>query len=194
MPKPKFDRAQLSQLLQAGKSQREIAQILGVSESAVSRAKKELKNSVTKVATMEAAHTVVERELDIAGQLFGVNENAQELLSLCMAWARGDDVAIQVMESQVRKVRVGRGEDTEEVSEYKFKDPREIALKAMAEIRQQLRFQFEIYESLYDMKEVQKFQSVVVEVIREVDKETADKIVRSLKKEHALRAAVKVTD
>jgi hypothetical protein len=52
-----------------------------------------------------------------------------------MRWNRGDDDALQILESQVRKVRIGKGENTEEITEYRFKDPRELALKTMQEIK-----------------------------------------------------------
>ena len=50
MPKPKIDRVKLSQLLKQGKTQREVAQVFGVSEGAISKAKKELNISVVKSA------------------------------------------------------------------------------------------------------------------------------------------------
>jgi Trp operon repressor len=46
MPKPKFDRTELNRRLRTGKSQKEIAQVLNVSDAAISRGKKELKNVV----------------------------------------------------------------------------------------------------------------------------------------------------
>jgi len=46
MPKPKFDRTELNRLLRTGKSQKEIAQVLNVSDTAISGGKKELKNAV----------------------------------------------------------------------------------------------------------------------------------------------------
>ena len=46
MPKPKIDKVKLSQMLKAGKTQREIAQVFGVTEGAISKAKKELNLAV----------------------------------------------------------------------------------------------------------------------------------------------------
>ena len=64
---------------------------------------------------------------------------------------------------RVLKIKV-RGQE-EEVTEYKFKDPRELALKAMQEIRGQLKLQLEIFQALFDMQAVQQFQAEVLEVI-----------------------------
>ena len=48
MPKPKIDRVKLNQMVRNGKSQRAIAQVFGVTESAISKAKKELHITVIK--------------------------------------------------------------------------------------------------------------------------------------------------
>ncbi|MEA2004300.1 MAG: hypothetical protein U9O53_05100 [archaeon] len=80
MPKPKIDKVKLNQLLRSGKSQREIAQVLDVTESAISKAKKELNISVVKNVALENAHNIVNRELDAVGQLHKINEEANRLL------------------------------------------------------------------------------------------------------------------
>ena len=80
MPNPKIDRVQLSQMLRAGKLQREIAQVFGVTESAISKAKKELNLCVVKNVALENAHNIVSRELDAVGQLYKINEQANRLL------------------------------------------------------------------------------------------------------------------
>jgi len=136
MPKRKVDRVELNQMLKAGKSQREVAQVFGVTEGAISKAKKELNLAVVKNVVMESAHKVLDKNLDAVQQLEKINRNANELLDLLMKWNRGDKVALQVLESQVRRVRVGKTKKF--VEEFKFKDPRELAIRAMAEIRQQL--------------------------------------------------------
>lgn len=122
-------------------------------------------------------------------QLQKINGHANELLDLCMKWVNGDDEAIQVLESQVRNVRVGKDEFP--VSEYKFKDPREIALKAMSEIRGQLKLQLEIFQTLYDMKAVQEFQQEVLTAIGETNIDVRDAIIRRLTEKRAIRSAVK---
>lgn len=80
MPNPKIDRVKLNQMLRSGKSQREIAQVFGVTESAISKAKKELNHCVVKNVALENAHNIVSRELDAVGQLYKINEEANQLL------------------------------------------------------------------------------------------------------------------
>jgi transcriptional regulator with XRE-family HTH domain len=190
MPKPKIDRVKLSQLLNSGKSQREVAQVFGVTEGAISKARKELNLAVVKNVSLENAHKVVGKNLDAVAQLQKINQDANELLDLLMRWNRGDEEALQVLESQVRKVRVGKTEKFFE--EFKFKDPRELALRAMAEIRGQLNLQLDIFKALYDMQAVAEFQREVLEAIGEVAPDVRDRIIRHLKERRTLRQSVSI--
>jgi hypothetical protein len=190
MPKPRIDRVKLSQLLRAGKSGKELAQVFGVSEGAISKAKKELNISVVKNVALENAHKVVDKNLNAVEQLQKINAYANELLDLLMRWNRGDNDALQILESQVRKVRV-RGSD-EEVTDYRFKDPRELALKAMAEIRGQLSLQLDIFKTLYDVEAIAEFQKEVLEAIGEVDANTRNRIIERLKAAGALRPSAAI--
>ncbi len=190
MPVPKIDRIKLNQLLGAGKSQREIAQLFHVTEGAVSKAKKELNISVVRNVTMERAHQVVDKNLNAVDQLQKINGYANELLDLLMRWNRGDKEALQILESQVKRVRIRDTE--EEVKEYRFKDPRELALKAMAEIRGQLGLQLDIFKALYDLEAVAEFQREVLSTIGEVAPDVRDRIIKKLKESRALRASVSI--
>jgi hypothetical protein len=133
---------------------------------------------------------VVDKNLNAVDQLSKINGYANELLDLLMRWNRGDDEALQILESQVKRVRRGTKKDAEEVLEYRFKDPRELALKAMAEIRGQLSLQLDIFKTLYDVEAIAEFQKEVLEAIAEVNRDVRDKIVQRLKQRRALRGSV----
>ena len=190
MPRARFDRVALNQMIRDGKSQKEIAQVFRVSEGAISKAKKELNIAVVKNVSLEAAHKVVADHLDAVAQLRRINQDAFEILDLVMAWNRGDEKALQVLEGQVRKIRV-RGTE-EEVSEYRFKDPREIALKAMGEIRSQLALQLDILKTLSDVEEVRKFQEEVLQIISEVSPDARNRIIQKLKERGSLRSLTSI--
>ena len=80
MPEAKIDKVKLSQMLRSGKAQREIAQVFDVSESAISKAKKELNIAVAKSVALENAHRVVDKNLNAIDQLYKINQMANELL------------------------------------------------------------------------------------------------------------------
>ena len=189
MAKPKVDIHKLSQMLRAGKTVKECAKFFEVTPGAISQHKKNLNVAVVKNVALENAHRVVDKNLNTVDQLQKINDHANELLDLCMKWINGDDEALQVLESQVRTVRVGKDEFP--VSEYKFKDPREIALKAMSEIRGQLKLQLDIFQCLYDMKAVQEFQQEVLTAIGEVNTDVRDQIVSKLRERQTVRSTLR---
>ena len=190
MPKPKIDRVKLNRMLRAGKSPKEVAEHFGVSQAAICKARKGLNVAVVKNVVLESAHKVVAEHLDTIGQLQKINRNANELLDLLMRWNRGDSEALQILESQVKKVKV-RGKE-EEIKEYRFKDPRELALKAMQEIRGQLNLQLDIFKTLYDVQAVAEFQKEVLSAIGEVSPDVRDRIIKRLKEGRALRQSVSI--
>jgi len=177
-------------MLTAGKSQKEIAQVFGVTEGAVSKARKELNIAVVKNVSLERAHQVVEKNLNTVEQLQKINAHANEILDTLMRWSRGDKEALQILESQVRKVKVKGSE--EEITEYRLKDPRELALKAMAEIRGQLSLQLDIFKTLNDLQAVAEFQKEVLTIIGEVDANVRDRIIQRLKEGLAIRQSVEI--
>jgi hypothetical protein len=190
MANGKIDKVKLSQMLRAGKPAKECAKVFGVSEGAVSQARKELNLAVVKNVQLENAHRVVGENLNAVAQLQKINDCANELLDLLMRWNRGDKEALQILESQVRRVKVKGSE--EEITEYRFKDPRELALKAMAEIRSQLSLQLDIFKCLYDTAAIADFQREVLEIIGEVDKNVRDRIIQRLKERRAIRSTIDI--
>jgi len=184
----RIDNNQLLQLIRNGDTVSEAARKLGVNKATVSIRLKELNVAINRNVTIRAAHKIVDREINALDQLQKINRDANELLDLLMRWNRGEDAALQVLESQVRKIKI-RGQE-EEITEFRFKDPRELALKAMQEIRGQLRLQLEIFQALFDMQAVQQFQAEVLEVIGSVSTEARDEIIRRLTERNALRSAL----
>ena len=191
MPKPKIDVVKLNQMLRDGKPQKEIAQFFGVSPGAISKRKKEFNITVVKNLALENAGRVVDKNLNAIEQLQKINDYANELLDLLMRWNRGDKGALQVLESQVSTKKVKVGDKEEFVKEFRFKDPRELALKAMGEIRGQLKLQLEIFQALYDIKAVEEFQQEVLTAIGEASKDARDRIISGLNKRRALRSVIK---
>jgi predicted transcriptional regulator len=188
MAKPKFTDLELKRLVRRGLSGSAIAERLGVSKSAVSMRVKSLNEAITKDVTLRNAGEIVEREINAIAQLQIINAHANEILDLLMRWQRGEPEALQILESQVRYVKVN-GEE-EPVKQYTYKDPRELALKAMQEIRGQLKLQLEIFQALYDMQAVAEFQREVLGAIENADPQIRDKIIRNLQERRAIRSTL----
>lgn len=180
----------LEKCIQEGCGVSEAARRLGVTKGAVSKKLKSLKIQTAKQVVFHHTGEIVEKKLDAIDQIKKINDYANELLDLLMRWNRGDKAALQILESQVRKVKV-RGKE-EELTEYRFKDPRELALKAMAEIRGQISLQFEIIQGLYDMAAVSEFQKEVLEAIGEVTPDVRKRIVENLKKRSFIRSTLEL--
>jgi predicted transcriptional regulator len=193
MTNNKIDIVKLNQLIKSGKSVKECAKYFGVTPSAISQAKKGLNVAVVKNVALENAHRVVDKNLNAVEQLQKINGYANDLLDLLMRWNNGDDEALQILETQVATKKIRVGDQEEYIREFKFKDPRELALKAMAEIRGQLKLQLEMFQALYDLKAVEEFQNEVLTAIGEENKDVRDRIVQRLCERRAVRAAVKFT-
>ncbi len=170
------DRTML-EMLERGLKQTEIAKRFGVSRQAVSKRLIELRGKTTKVIVAKKVEQIVDRKIDTMAQLQKINDHANELLDLLMRWNRGDEEALQILEHQVKRVRVGGEEDF--VKKFKIKDPRELSVKVMAEIRAQLKLQLEIFQCLFDMKAVQEFQDEVLNAISEVNPDVRNMEVSS---------------
>jgi biotin operon repressor len=194
MRKPKINDRKLLRLLDKdGKSQSEAARELGVSRQAVNQRLQEIRGKTTKVVVAKKIEQVVDHKIDAIEQLTRINEYANEILDLLMRWNRGDDEALQVLESQVTSKKIRIGNEELEVQKVKFKDPRELALKAMAEIRGQLKLQLEIFQALFSLQAAEEFQNVVLETIAEVEPKVRNEILRRLNDKRAVRSAVRLS-
>lgn len=186
----KISNLELEQLVSEGNGVSEIARKLKVSKGAVSKRLKALKVAITQNVALHHAGEIVEKKLDAIEQLQKINDYANELLDLLMRWNRGDKTALQVLESQVGSKKVRLGNQEELVKEFKFKDPRELALRAMQEIRGQLSLQLEIYRALYDMADAAEFQKEVLTAIGEVAPDVRERIIRNLPKARVIRSTL----
>jgi DNA-binding XRE family transcriptional regulator len=194
MGNPKINDHKLLRLIDKdGLSQSAAAKKIGVSRQAVNKRLQEIRGKTTKVVVAKKIEQVVDHKIDAIEQLTRINDYANEILDLLMRWNRGDDEALQVLESQVAPKKVRIGTEELEVKEVKFKDPRELALKAMAEIRGQLKLQLEIFQALFSLQAAEEFQNVVLETIAEVDPKVRNEILRRLNDKRAVRSAVRLS-
>ena len=194
MRPPTINDRELLKLIDRQKmSQSEAAKELGVSRQAVSKRLQELRGKMTKVVISRKIGQIVDRKIDAMAQLTQINEYANEILELLMRWNRGEDEALQVLESHVRTKKVRVGKEEIDVQEFKFKDPRELALKAMAEIRGQLKLQLEIFQALFSLQAAEEFQNIILETIAEVDPNVRSEIIHRINAKRSVRSAVRMS-
>ena len=96
MANGKIDKVKLSQLLRSGKSGKDCAKVFGVTEGAISQARKGLNISVVKSVALETAHQVVEKNLNAVDQLLNINRKANTLLELAIQ-AKDHDTTLKAM-------------------------------------------------------------------------------------------------
>lgn len=92
--------------------------------------------------------------------------------------------------AQLQKINDAANELLQQAIEAEDHD---VAIRAMCEIRNQLKLQLDIFSMLFDVKAVQKFQEEVLTAIGEVAPDVRDAIINRLKEASALRAAVSIT-
>jgi glycosyltransferase A (GT-A) superfamily protein (DUF2064 family) len=193
MPKPKFDRVELSKALRAGKSQTEIAKQFGVSAAAISRAKKELNINVVKNLALESAHKAVDKSLNAVEQLQRINMKANRMLDELT----GEDKLIDRIVNAVQGALTYEGEPGKQAAYVQrivkqVAQDRFLALKAMQEIRGQLTLQLDILKTMYDLTAVKEFQTEVLEAIGNASPEVKKAIIQKLKQAKALRGSVEI--
>ena len=190
MGESKIDYRELDQMLREKKPYSEIAKHFGVTKGRISQAKKEMRNQINKVTTLEKAADVVHEHLDTMSQLRKINGDANRMLNLLIRWQEGDPEALRILESQVKTVTFGKNGETINIQEVKMKDPRELALKCMAEIRNQLKLQLDMYEAYLEFNDRKKFQEEVLRILDEFEPGVKKRAINRLKDRALLRGAV----
>jgi hypothetical protein len=193
MPKPRIDKVKLSQLLRAGKSQKEVAQVFGVSAGAITHAKKALNIQVVRSVGLENAHRVIDKNLDAVAQLQRINEKANAMLDELT----GEDMLIDRMVKAVQGALTYESDPQKQAAYIRkivkqITQDRFLALKAMQEIRGQLILQIDIFKTLYDIEAIAEFQREVLEAIGAVSRDVRDRIIQRLKEARTLRGSLSV--
>lgn len=149
-PGQKIDKEKMWELIKAGKNDVEIAKVFGCTKQAVLAQRKKLNVSIVKVSSLETAHRIVEKELDVVTQLNTINQHTNAILT---------DLLAKINKEKTKTL------DIEGV-----KDLRGLALDAIKENRMQLSFQMEIFKVLADYKVMQEFQKEVLDTVGNANK------------------------
>jgi len=167
-------------LVDQGLRPAEIAKKMGINTSSVTYRIKRRQKATTELVVASEARPVVQRELNAIDQLHRINEDANKLLMAAMGGIRQLEAAdvseMGVTDALDLMKAIGQGRD--------------VALKAMGEIRVQLKLQLDLFQALYDVRAAEEFQREVLDAIREVAPDVRDRILDRLRQRRAVRQLV----
>jgi len=191
----KFSDQELSEKLKEGKSLTLIAKELGVTKGSVCKRRKKLKAAIATNATMHYADGIVRQQIDANEQLLKISASANTWLDrLENMRDRKQEEIISGISEEIMDLLPGlRGEII--VSRLKAlvlieKDMVDQVLKFLAEIRQQLRFMFEVHEKMVDAREFKEFKDSFLAEIGLEQPEVRDRIIARLQKLQAMRSSI----
>ena len=186
MANKKFSDKELLDLVdRQGLTQPEAAKCLGVTKQAVNQRLKELRTGAVKLTATKGVEDVFSRYNSAVDQFRKISESAHQILDLAMAASNGDAEATKALADRIETTEEGQATIV-----FKLKDPRELALKAMSEVRNQLKLQVDILHVLSDLGTFAEFKDEVLEAIGEVDPEVRNRILDGLNRRRAIASAV----
>ena len=93
---------------------------------------------------------------------------------------------------QLQKINDQANKIINDLSKSSDRADRELILKACREVQNQLRLQLEIFQTMYDMKAVQEFQTEVLTAIGEVEPDVRNRIIERLSEKQAIRRTITI--
>ena len=184
-----IDKKKLPGLIKSGKTQKQIADIYGVTEASVSIAVKQLKIATGKAITLEVGHKVVRENLNILDQLVDINKVTRKIIDELT----GEDHIIDDMVKAVQAVIDYEAEPTKDREKYlkaiikKIIGEKNTVLKACDQNLKQLDFQVELIKTMYDLTEIEEFRRELIQILKETSPKLRNEFIRRLKQKKAAR-------
>ena len=178
MPRPKIDLHELKQLLAEGNSKAIIAQKLGVAPSSITKAAQKLASQVPKTATFE-------RDVQLTEFLNTIAEQVELYRDLKLLWRFWRDAASGKKRALNRLNRIYLVLKLEKVT-----DPSRLAVRAVAEMRQQLKLHADMLAQYFTPKSYQEFMEELIEVLQSVDRDVAHALLDALKEKYPVQRSL----
>jgi len=172
----KIDPKVLKDLLREGKTVTQCAEFFACSPSAISQAKSKLSIAVVDDAAWRA-HEITNENIDMMQQLTKTNKILLDSIDRFERIIAGDTKAIDSLRRLYAEGNLFAKKGGNSVS---FKDPQELLLKLIGELRMQAKLYMDIAAQMHDHEEVQNFQAAVLEVIGNERPEIRQRIVNKL--------------
>jgi hypothetical protein len=165
MGKRKIDDIKLKRMIRDGKTIKHCAQHFGCAVPAIHGRLKAMQVVVSRSMTMnpQRAAKVSDESFDAVERLKRIHKSAMDMLEQLEGVQSGKVAPEELAPLLSGKTSVA-----------------EAQIKVLAEIRKQLDLAHGIFKSLYDMRQVQKFQAVVIEELQRADPVIAKRIIDRL--------------
>ena len=181
----KINEERLRIMLSSGISKSKIAAKLGVTPGAITRRIKSLgiQSTALVVGSKKSSQALVTSGLKATEQLTRINTTANSLLDEAMT-------AIESQAEATKPMLFGTPDQMKEPLPVDLGAARQVALKAMAEIRSQLQLHLEISKTLYSIEEADAFRRTILEVLEDVDINVRNEVVKRLRSKRAIKSAI----
>lgn len=195
----KIDKIKLIQLIRDNKTHKQCAEHFGVSIWAVKHALKTLRGKLENPPVLKEGDLYGDN-IDSMGQLKTINSKIMEQLNRCDKMINREEVkmeALNAVEARVKKAPhdIDAQEILAKIWGNNLKSILAIQsniINVSAEVRKQIELQVKIAETLYSIQVMQEFQSEIINLLREVDSITAQKLINKLKERRTIRGLVKM--
>lgn len=191
----KFSDQTLSEKLLEGKSLTQIAAELGVSKGQVCKRRQKLRGAIARSATMHHADEMVAQQIDANEQLLKISRSANTWLDRLegMRDRKQEEIIDGISEEIMQFLPGVQGERIVERLRSLVlieKDMVDQVLKFLAEIRQQLRFMFEVHEKMVDARDFKEFKDAFMAVMGRVNPAAREEMIAELQKFQAMRSSI----
>ncbi len=165
----KVDTKRLFELLKEDKTQKECAQILGVSEGTVSKHVNKTKTAINRGIALFSAGGVLDEQINYLRDLAKLKSQTTDLLDMIYSIINEEDEKIYwAARARLQRLTGHKG------------NLQSLMTSLHAELRKQLQFGFDIDKVVNDLENIKRIQQVILETIQRTDIETARKIVAEL--------------
>jgi len=169
------------------------AQHFGVTLEAIKAAEERIKRG------MERAPAIASKDnIDSMAQLRNINESIMSQLKRCEKLILREDKRIEEFDKLTAELEASpdNKEVKKKLEEVSGNPTRSIQVmnaivNVSSEARKHIQLQLEIAEKLYNLQMMAEFQNEVVQIIKEVDSLTAQKLIARIKERKAIRGLMK---
>ncbi len=162
------DEKLLELIHQQGKSQKEAAAELDVSEAAISKRLKKIRVVVNNNTALFNAPRLLDRQVGQMEQLEALSRQTRDLLQMIYTALHGEGHDYWEARTKLGRLVGPKG------------NMAQFLVQLQDNLRKQLDFYFQIQKEAYNIKQIKEFQEVVMDEIKQLEPDAARRIVQRL--------------